>query len=52
MHAAAVGFDNVEDDVRRRFHEIQARLYEENEKHAKPEPTNKDKQVDSGWGAE
>ncbi|MFF2859462.1 hypothetical protein ACFVSX_06150 [Streptomyces rubiginosohelvolus] len=52
VHAAAVGFDNVEDDVRRRFHAIQARLYEENEKHAKADPTNKDKQVDAGWGAE
>ncbi|MDJ1643702.1 hypothetical protein [Streptomyces pakalii] len=52
VHAAAVGFDNVEDDVRRRFHEIRTRLIEENEKHTKAEPTNKDKQVDAGWGAE
>ncbi|MGW8984415.1 hypothetical protein ACWGQ9_17355 [Streptomyces parvus] len=52
VHAAAVGFDNVENDIRQRFHEIQTRLYEENEKNRKPEPTNNDKQVDSGWGAE
>ncbi|WP_405753236.1 hypothetical protein OHA19_11075 [Streptomyces sp. NBC_00012] len=32
VHAAAVGFDNVDDDVRRRFHEIQARLDKEQEK--------------------
>lgn len=52
VHAAAVGFDNVEDDVRRRFYEIQARLDREREKHAPPEPTNNDKQSDAGWGAE
>ncbi|MFF3035239.1 hypothetical protein ACFVS7_30055 [Streptomyces rubiginosohelvolus] len=56
VHAAAVGFDNVEDDVRRRFYEIQTRLDKEREEHAKtektPEKTNDDKQVDSGWGAE
>ncbi|MYT82726.1 hypothetical protein YW3DRAFT_06024 [Streptomyces sp. MnatMP-M77] len=58
VHAAAVGFDNVEDDVRRRFYEIQTRMDEEREKHAerarnaKPEQENNDKQSDSGWGAE
>ncbi|MEU9928507.1 hypothetical protein OH791_09120 [Streptomyces anulatus] len=57
VHAAAVGFDNVEDDIRRRFYEIQARMDAEREKHAKselpkPEQTNSDKQSDSGWAAE
>ncbi|MEV8454231.1 hypothetical protein AB0467_16060 [Streptomyces sp. NPDC052095] len=32
VQAAAVGFDNVDDDVRRRFYEIQARLDMEQEK--------------------
>ncbi|MFH9607646.1 hypothetical protein [Streptomyces sp. NPDC017448] len=53
VHAAAVGFDNVEDDIRRRFHEIQARLYEESgDRSADTGPTNQDKQVKGGWGAE
>lgn len=57
VHAAAVGFDNVEDDIRRRFYEIQTRMDQEREKHAKseqakPEQTNNDKQSDSGWAAE
>ncbi|MEU5283188.1 hypothetical protein AB0G97_04090 [Streptomyces sp. NPDC020755] len=57
VHAAAVGFDNVEDDIRRRFYEIQTRMDEEREKHAKseqakPEQTNNDQQSDSGWAAE
>ncbi|MFH9293000.1 hypothetical protein [Streptomyces sp. NPDC017520] len=57
VHAAAVGFDNVEDDIRRRFYEIQSRMDEEREKHAKseqakPEQTNNDQQSDSGWAAE
>ncbi|MDG9686655.1 hypothetical protein ACH4MN_25990 [Streptomyces anulatus] len=57
VHAAAVGFDNVEDDIRRRFYEIQTRMEQEREKHAKaeqakPEQTNNDKQSDSGWAAE
>ncbi|MER6104405.1 hypothetical protein ABT115_19275 [Streptomyces sp. NPDC001832] len=56
VHAAAVGFDNVEDDVRRRFYEIQVRLDAEREK-AQAEKTgtperNADKQSDSGWAAE
>ncbi|MFH8475268.1 hypothetical protein [Streptomyces sp. NPDC018000] len=56
VHAAAVGFDNVEDDVRRRFYEIQVRLDAEREK-AQAEKTGKpkqnaDKQSDSGWAAE
>ncbi|MFI2313395.1 hypothetical protein AMK17_00090 [Streptomyces sp. CB00072] len=57
VHAAAVGFDNVEDDIRRRFYEIQTRMDAEREKHAKseqpkPEQTNNEKQSDSGWAAE
>ncbi|MEU0834160.1 hypothetical protein [Streptomyces sp. NPDC005969] len=57
VHAAAVGFDNVDDDVRRRFYEIQVRLDKEHEKAQgetadKPEPRNADKQSDSGWAAE
>ncbi|MER5501810.1 MULTISPECIES: hypothetical protein [unclassified Streptomyces] len=31
VHAAAVGFDNVDDDTRRRFYEIQVRLDKERE---------------------
>ncbi|WP_406384361.1 hypothetical protein [Streptomyces sp. NBC_01618] len=57
VHAAAVGFDNVDDEVRRRFYEIQTRLDKEQEKAQaertdKPEPRNADKQSDSGWAAE
>lgn len=57
VHAAAVGFDNVEDDIRRRFYEIQTRMEQEREKHAKaeqakPEQTNNDQQSDAGWAAE
>lgn len=56
VHAAAVGFDNVDDDVRRRFYEIRVRLDAEREraqaeKAGKPEQ-NADKQSDSGWAAE
>ncbi|MER5894102.1 hypothetical protein [Streptomyces sp. NPDC001876] len=56
VHAAAVGFDNVDDDTRRRFYEIQTRLDTEREraqaeKTAKPEQ-NADKQSDAGWAAE
>lgn len=57
VQAAAVGFDNVDDDVRRRFYEIQTRLDKEQEKaHGektdKHEPQNADNQSDSGWAAE
>lgn len=52
VHAAAVGFDNVEDDIRRRFYEIQTRMDAEREKHAKSEPSSNDKQFESGWAAE
>ncbi|WP_405665778.1 hypothetical protein OG379_28215 [Streptomyces sp. NBC_01166] len=56
VHAAAVGFDNVDDETRRRFYEIQMRLDAESEKaraekHSKPEQ-NADKQSDGGWAAE
>jgi len=56
VHAAAVGFDNVDDDTRRRFYEIQTRLGTEREraqgeKKDKPEQ-NADKQSDAGWAAE
>ncbi|MFF8423074.1 MULTISPECIES: hypothetical protein [unclassified Streptomyces] len=55
VHAAAVGFENVDDDVRRRFYEIQARLDKEKaqaEKTEKPEHGSSDNQSDSGWAAE
>ncbi|MEE1743897.1 MULTISPECIES: hypothetical protein [unclassified Streptomyces] len=57
VHAAAVGFDNVDDDVRRRFYEIQARLDKEHEKargekDGRSEPRNDEKQSESGWAAE
>ncbi|MFE3946309.1 hypothetical protein ACFXPV_31295 [Streptomyces sp. NPDC059118] len=57
VHAAAVGFDNVDDDVRRRFYEIQARMHKEQEtargeKDGRPEPRNDEKQSDAGWAAE
>ncbi|WDG28273.1 hypothetical protein N7925_07930 [Streptomyces sp. CA-278952] len=57
VHAAAVGFDNVEDDIRRRFYEIQNRMDAEREKHAKseqakPEQADKENQSDAGWAAE
>ncbi|WP_103516556.1 hypothetical protein [Streptomyces sp. SM10] len=56
VHAAAVGFDNVDDDTRRRFYEIQADMDEERkraqaEKRPAPEQ-NADKQSDAGWAAE
>ncbi|MFC9945179.1 hypothetical protein [Streptomyces pratensis] len=56
VHAAAVGFDNVDDDTRRRFHQIQTRLGREHERaqdeqRVKPEQ-NADKQSDAGWAAE
>ncbi|MFE2292332.1 hypothetical protein [Streptomyces sp. NPDC059452] len=52
VHAAAVGFDNVDDDTRRRFHEIQTRMDREREKGGKPEADNREGRVDRGWGAE
>ncbi|MEU8673059.1 hypothetical protein [Streptomyces sp. NPDC048560] len=57
VYAAAVGFDNVEDDIRRQFYEIKHRMDQDHEKaqesHRKPEqPQNNDKQSDAGWAAE
>lgn len=52
VHAAAVGFDNVDDDTRRRFHEIQTRMYAEREKDVTPGADNQVRQVKSGWEAE
>ncbi|WP_030116532.1 MULTISPECIES: hypothetical protein [Streptomyces] len=53
VHAAAVGFDNVEDDIRRRFHEIQTRLYEDGlDPGTDTGPVNQVKQVKGGWAAE
>lgn len=56
VHAAEVGFDNVEEDVRRRFAVIQARIDQEHaaqrerEKNTKPEPQNtNDTTSESGW---
>ncbi|ARF75641.1 hypothetical protein B7C62_27830 [Kitasatospora albolonga] len=50
VHAAAVGFDNVDDDTRRRFHEIQTRM--DRERDDKPKADNREGRVDRGWGAE
>lgn len=56
VHAAAVGFDNVDDETRRRFYEIQTDMDEERERaqaEKKPAPEqNADKQSDAGWAAE
>lgn len=56
VYAAEVGSDNVEEDVRRRFAEIQARIdrehaaQQDHEKKAKPEPQNaNDKTSETGW---
>lgn len=49
VHAAAVGFDNVDDETRRRFHEIQTRMDREREKAAKPEADNREGQSGDGW---
>ncbi|MFJ9053714.1 hypothetical protein ACIRPO_28820 [Streptomyces bacillaris] len=52
VHAAAVGFDNVDDDTRRRFHEIQTRIDTERKNAAKPEADNREGRYNSGWGTE
>ncbi|MFJ8887008.1 hypothetical protein ACIRJR_26885 [Streptomyces sp. NPDC102402] len=56
VHAAAVGFDNVDDDTRRRFYEIQADLDEQRERteaERTPKPErNADNQSDAGWADE
>ncbi|MFF2720259.1 hypothetical protein [Streptomyces sp. NPDC058011] len=49
VHAAAVGFDNVDDETRRRFHEIQTRMDREREKALKPEADNREGQSGDGW---
>ncbi|MFC9177970.1 MULTISPECIES: hypothetical protein [Streptomyces] len=49
VHAAAVGFDNVDDETRRRFHEIQTRMDREREKAVKPEADNREGQSGDGW---
>lgn len=52
VHAAAVGFDNVDDDTRRRFHEIETRMDREREKAVQPEVDNREGQSEPGWGTE
>ncbi|MGW0791041.1 hypothetical protein ACWD04_23055 [Streptomyces sp. NPDC002911] len=54
VHAAAVGFDNVDDDTRRRFHEIRMDLDEERkraqgEKTDKPEQPRSDSKTGSAY---
>ncbi|MFI2779093.1 hypothetical protein [Streptomyces sp. ALB3] len=54
VHAAAVGFDNVDDDARRRFYEIQTRLHTEREKAQgenadKPEQPRSDSKTGSAY---
>ncbi|WP_442809543.1 hypothetical protein [Streptomyces sp. NBC_01335] len=48
VHAAAVGMDNTEDEVRRRFYVVKGRLDKEHQQNSK----NQDTTVDSGWAAE
>ncbi|MFF7362531.1 hypothetical protein [Streptomyces sp. NPDC008125] len=50
VHAAAVGMDNTEDEVRRRFFVVKGRLDKEHER-TKYEDVHDDKS-DSGWAAE
>ncbi|WP_299533133.1 hypothetical protein [uncultured Streptomyces sp.] len=57
VYAAAVGYDDVDDDMRRRFYEIQARIDREAgrdraEGGASSGPRNDDKKSDAGWAAE
>ncbi|MEW2067319.1 hypothetical protein [Streptomyces sp. NPDC007346] len=51
VHAAAVGFDNVDDETRRRFHEIETRMDREREEAANQKPRSDDDRSGSGWGA-
>ncbi|MEU3833249.1 hypothetical protein [Streptomyces microflavus] len=51
VHAAAVGFDNVDDDTRRRFHEIQTRMDRERAAAVKEKQRTDDDGYESGWGA-
>ncbi|MFJ9212367.1 hypothetical protein [Streptomyces sp. NPDC102264] len=46
VHAAEVGFNNVEDDLRQRFHSIQDRLFEEQEAREKRDTTHGDKNAE------
>ncbi|NEE55336.1 hypothetical protein G3M55_63485, partial [Streptomyces sp. SID8455] len=52
VHAAAVGFDNVDDDTRRRFHEIQTRMDRERAAAVKEKQRTDQDGSGSGWGAE
>ncbi|WSV67552.1 hypothetical protein OG623_08240 [Streptomyces sp. NBC_01012] len=54
VHAAAVGFDNVDEDTRRRFYEIQAHMDAEREKargenHGKSEQPRFDEKTGSAY---
>ncbi|WP_411080562.1 hypothetical protein [Streptomyces sp. cmx-18-6] len=51
VHAAAVGFDNVDDDTRRRFHAIQGRMDRDRERAAWLEQQRDNDRSDSGWTA-
>ncbi|GHJ36385.1 hypothetical protein [Streptomyces sp. TS71-3] len=37
VHGADVGFDNLDEDLRRRFHTLQAQIYEDNKPPQQPE---------------
>jgi len=52
VHAAAVGFDNVDDETRRRFHEIRADLDAERERAQGEKPTKPEQpRTDSKTGS-
>ncbi|MFI6349912.1 hypothetical protein [Streptomyces sp. NPDC050560] len=49
---ADIGYDNLDDDERRRFHEIQTRINREHDKSLREKPGQKhsdDSKSDSGW---
>ncbi|MFE2746581.1 hypothetical protein ACFXKX_19940 [Streptomyces scopuliridis] len=48
VHAAEVGFNNVEEDLRQRFHTIQSRVDEEREAQEKRDRTHGDKNAQPG----
>ncbi|MFC9647603.1 MULTISPECIES: hypothetical protein [unclassified Streptomyces] len=48
VHAAEVGFNNVEEDLRQRFHTIQTRLDNEIAAREKRDTTHGDKNAESG----
>ncbi|MEW1611218.1 MULTISPECIES: hypothetical protein [unclassified Streptomyces] len=52
VHAAAVGFDNVDDETRRRFHEIQTRMDRERAEAIKQKQRSDEDRSGSGWGTE